>query len=126
MAWREEKKLDQWTVPYLPLDPMDSGRTCDGDVIQINSQSGKGGVAYILKHNLGFDVPDKMREEIVYAVKDVADKDKLGLTFSDIVKNVRMKKARSLLKSGNMTVEAIADSVGYQNVEHFNRLFKMK
>ena len=53
-------------------------------------------------------------------------KDKSGLTFSDIVKNVRMKKARALLKSGSMTVEAIADSVGYQNVEHFNRLFKKK
>jgi 2-isopropylmalate synthase len=43
-----------------------------------------------------------------------------------LVKAVRMKKARTLLKGGNMTVEAIAEKVGYQNVEHFNRLFKKK
>ncbi len=42
MAWREEKKLKTWTVPYLPIDPMDVGRTYDADVIRINSQSGKG------------------------------------------------------------------------------------
>ena len=53
-------------------------------------------------------------------------KEKSGNTFGDIVKNVRMKKARALLKSGSMTVEAIAENVGYQNVEHFNRLFKKK
>ena len=47
MAWREEKKLDKWTVPYLPIDPKDVGRTYDADVIRINSQSGKGGVAVI-------------------------------------------------------------------------------
>ena len=42
MAWREEKKLDKWTVPYLPIDPKDVGRTYEADVIRINSQSGKG------------------------------------------------------------------------------------
>ena len=53
-------------------------------------------------------------------------KDTSGKTFGDIVKNVRMKKARTLLKSGNQTVESIAEQVGYQNVEHFTRLFKKK
>ena len=53
-------------------------------------------------------------------------KEKSGNTFGDIVKNVRMKKARTLLKNTSMTVENIADSVGYQNVEHFNRLFKKR
>mgnify|MGYP000104687384 FL=1 len=53
-------------------------------------------------------------------------KDKSGKTFGELVKAVRMKKARTLLKGGNMTVEAIAENVGYQNVEHFNRLFKKK
>ena len=51
-------------------------------------------------------------------------KEKSGLTFGDILKQVRMKKARALLKSSSMTVENIALTVGYQNVEHFNRLFK--
>ena len=53
-------------------------------------------------------------------------KEKSGKTFGEIVKSVRMKKARTLLKNTSMTVENIADSVGYQNVEHFNRLFKKK
>ena len=51
-------------------------------------------------------------------------KEKSGMTFGDLVKKIRMKKAKALLKSSNMTVENIAMSVGYQNVEHFNRLFK--
>ncbi|WP_236639431.1 AraC family transcriptional regulator [Pelosinus sp. UFO1] len=53
-------------------------------------------------------------------------KEKSGGTFGEIVRNVRMKKACTLLNNGSMTVEKIADSVGYQNVEHFNRLFKKK
>ena len=44
MNWRKEKNLTEWTVPYLPIDPMDVGREYDGDVIRINSQSGKGGI----------------------------------------------------------------------------------
>lgn len=51
-------------------------------------------------------------------------KEKSGMTFGELVKQIRMKKARALLKSSNMTVENIALTVGYQNVEHFNRLFK--
>ena len=53
-------------------------------------------------------------------------KDKSGKTFGDFVQGIRMKKARTLLKNSNMTVENIAYTVGYQNVEHFNRLFKKK
>lgn len=75
MAWHEEKKLDKWTVPYLPIDPVDVGRTYDGDVIRINSQSGKGGVSYILKQNFSIALPEKMREEVGYAVKQVSDEE---------------------------------------------------
>ena len=304
MAWRDEKKCDKWTVPYLPNDPKDVGREYDSDVIRINSQSGKGGVNYILMHSHGINLPKAMREEVGYMVKDVSDKahkeltpdwvyqifsdhyintksifhidechfkqvdgitaevtinhageskvitsngngrldavsnaikqyfnisyelsfyeehsltkgssskavayvgiicngktfwgvgidpdiirasiealivavnkieelgsanactdarmieimnyvqanyiditlddlaenfflskpylskyikEKSGMTFGDLVKKIRMKKAKALLKSSNMTVENIAMSVGYQNVEHFNRLFK--
>lgn len=73
MAWRSEKKCDNWTVPYLPIDPVDVGRTYDADVIRINSQSGKGGVSYILKQNFSIQLPEKMREEVGYAVKHVSD-----------------------------------------------------
>ena len=304
MAWRDEKKCDKWTVPYLPIDPKDVGREYYSDVIRINSQSGKGGVNYILMHSHGINLPKAMREEVGYMVKDVSDKahkeltpdwvyqifsdhyintksifhidechfkqvdgitaevtinhageskvitsngngrldavsnaikqyfnisyelsfyeehsltkgssskavayvgiicngktfwgvgidpdiirasiealivavnkieelgsadactdarmieimnyvqanyiditlddlaekfflskpylskyikEKSGMTFGDLVKKIRMKKAKALLKSSNMTVENIAMSVGYQNVEHFNRLFK--
>ena len=51
-------------------------------------------------------------------------KEKSGMTFQDAVKKARMKKARTMLKETNQTVESIADDVGYENVEHFNRLFK--
>ena len=304
MAWREEHDCKTWTVPYLPIDPQDVGRRYDSDVIRINSQSGKGGVNYILKQSFGISLTEKMREEVGYMVKDVSDKahqeltpdvvyrifedhyisakpifsvdechfkqedgivaeatihqndnnhkitgvgngrldavsnaikhyfgisyelafyeehsltkgsssravayvgvicnkkkywgvgidadiikasiqalvvavnklpeiaesqsckderlleitnyiyanykdvtlddlsekfflskpylskyikEKSGLTFGDILKQVRMKKARAMLKSSSATVESIAESVGYQNVEHFNRIFK--
>lgn len=74
MNWREEKKCDKWTVPYLPIDPQDVGRKYDSDVIRINSQSGKGGVNYILKQSHGINLPQEMREEVGYLVKDVSDK----------------------------------------------------
>ncbi len=80
MAWREEKNLEQWTVPYLPIDPQDVGRKYDSDVIRINSQSGKGGVSYILNQAYGFNLPQKMREEVGYMVKDVSDKAHKELT----------------------------------------------
>ncbi len=75
MAWREEKKCEKWTVPYLPIDPVDVGRTYDSDVIRINSQSGKGGISYILKQNFSISLPEKMREEVGYAVKQVSDEE---------------------------------------------------
>ena len=73
MTFREKGDTDKWTVPYLPIDPVDVSRTYDADVIRINSQSGKGGVAYILKQNYSIDLPEKMREEVGYAVKQVSD-----------------------------------------------------
>lgn len=75
MNWRQEYGLDVWTVPYLPIDPVDVGRTYDSDVIRINSQSGKGGVSYILKQNYSIAIPDQMREEVGYAVKQVSDEE---------------------------------------------------
>ena len=75
MAFREKKKAEKWTVPYLPIDPVDVGRTYDSDVIRINSQSGKGGISYILKQNFSISLPEKMREEVGYAVKQVSDEE---------------------------------------------------
>lgn len=75
MAWHQGKNKEKWNVPYLPIDPMDVGRTYDADVIRINSQSGKGGISYILKQNFSISIPEKMREEVGYAVKQVSDEE---------------------------------------------------
>lgn len=80
MAWREEKNTPIWSVPYLPIDPKDVGRTYEADVIRINSQSGKGGVAYILKQNFGISMPDKMKEEVGYLIKQVSDEEQKELS----------------------------------------------
>ena len=74
MKFRKEQGDGMWTVPYLPLNPEDIGRKYDGDVIRINSQSGKGGIGYILQTKYGFDLPAKFREDLGYTVKDVSDK----------------------------------------------------
>ena len=60
-------------MPYLPIDPTDVGRNYDADVIRINSQSGKGGVGYILETRYGLNLPAKMREAMGYAAKAVSD-----------------------------------------------------
>ena len=73
MKWRESRNMYEWVVPYLPIDPHDVGREYETDVIRINSQSGKGGIGYILEQNYGYQLPDKMREALGYAVKGVSD-----------------------------------------------------
>ena len=75
-TWHEQKKdMGIWSVPYLPVDPKDLGREYDGDVIRINSQSGKGGVSYILKNNYGMMVPKEMQADISYTIKDISDRE---------------------------------------------------
>ncbi len=84
MKYHKENKLKTWSVPYLPIDPKDLNREYSADVIRINSQSGKGGICYILETNFGLDVPQKMRETVGYIVKDVSDKEHTELTPSDV------------------------------------------
>ena len=63
-----------WGVPYLPIDPLDVGRSYEA-VIRVNSQSGKGGVAYVMKHDYHLDVPRRMQIELSRVVQTVADAD---------------------------------------------------
>ena len=72
MKWREEKG-GVWNVPYLPIDPSDVGRVYEADVIRINSQSGKGGIGYILETQYNHVLPPKMREVFGYHVKSISD-----------------------------------------------------
>ncbi len=82
--WKEGKSGGRWDVPYLPIDPQDLGREYESDVIRINSQSGKGGIAFVLKQNFGMSLPDKMKEEVGYLMKGVSDRKHSELSPEDI------------------------------------------
>ena len=72
MKYREDHG-EFWTVPYLPIDPTDVGRVYEADVIRINSQSGKGGIGYIMETQFKLNLPPKMRESFGYHVKSISD-----------------------------------------------------
>ena len=85
MKWREEKNLRQWTVPYIPIDPQDINRTYDADVIRVNSQSGKGGIGYLLEQTYGYVLPPQMREHLSYLCKSISDHEHRELKVSDVL-----------------------------------------
>jgi 2-isopropylmalate synthase len=66
------KDYDQWGVPYLPIDPHHVGRTYEA-VIRVNSQSGKGGVAYVMKEEHGFDLPRRMQIEFSKTIQHITE-----------------------------------------------------
>jgi 2-isopropylmalate synthase len=74
---------DLWEVPYLPIDPKDLGRSYEA-VIRVNSQSGKGGVAYLLKEDHGLDLPRPLQIEFSRIVQEVADRSGKEMTSADI------------------------------------------
>ncbi len=85
MKFRAKNKLHEWTVPYIPIDPHDIGRTYDADVIRVNSQSGKGGIGYLLEQTAGYNLPPKMREHLSYMCKDVSDREHKELKVEDVI-----------------------------------------
>jgi 2-isopropylmalate synthase len=85
MAHQESREDAFWEVPYLPIDPRDVGRTYE-DIIRINSQSGKGGVAYILEKNFGYQLPKAMHPEIGKLVQALSDKEGRELNNEEILK----------------------------------------
>ena len=85
MTWRKEKELHQWNCPYIPIDPHDIGRTYDADVIRINSQSGKGGIGFLLQQNYGYNPPPRMREDLGYRVKEVSDHEHRELSVKEVL-----------------------------------------
>ena len=70
--YMKESNSDYWEIPYLPIDPADVGREYE-PVIRINSQSGKGGAAYIMEHNFGFDLPKAMHPDFGAVVQKETD-----------------------------------------------------
>lgn len=86
MKWREDKDLHRWTVPYIPIDPTDISRTYDADVIRVNSQSGKGGIGYLLEQAYGYILPPQMREHFSYHCKSISDHEHRELKSEDVLR----------------------------------------
>ena len=119
MHWIEEKDPNRWTVPYLPIDPTDVGRNYDADVIRINSQSGKGGVGYILETKYGLNLPPKMREAMGYTAKGVSDHlhkelhpdeifDLFKKTFENVVKPYSINEVHFQQTADGITTKVIS------------------
>ena len=77
-----------WEVPYLPIDPKDVGRSYEA-IIRVNSQSGKGGVAYILHAEHGIDMPREMQVEFSQVIQQIADTTGKEITAEEIWQNFR-------------------------------------
>jgi 2-isopropylmalate synthase len=82
-SWEKQKPGAPWDVLYIPLDPADIGRSYKA-IIRINSQSGKGGVAYVLENEFGYTLPKLMHKEIGRIVNDLADTTGRELTAAEI------------------------------------------
>jgi 2-isopropylmalate synthase len=82
-SWEKQTPGAPWDVLYIPIDPADIGRSYKA-IIRINSQSGKGGVAYVLEHEFGFQLPKLMHKEIGRIINDLADVTGRELTATEI------------------------------------------
>ena len=133
MKYREDHASKIWNVPYLPIDPTDVGRVYEADVIRINSQSGKGGAAYIMEHNFGFDLPKTMHPEFGAIVQ--AETDRVGKEISPERINelfhqeyIEAKEPYKLLKHA---FQESVDAEGHSHVtfwgtlQHTDTIFKV-
>lgn len=85
MKYRQKNQLHEWSVPYIPIDPKDIGRTYDADIIRVNSQSGKGGIGYLLEQTFGYNLPPKMREHFSYLCKNISDREHKELKPDEVL-----------------------------------------
>lgn len=107
MKYREENKLHRWTVPYIPIDPHDINRTYDADVIRVNSQSGKGGIGYLLEHTYGYSLPAGMREHLSYLCKGISDRGHKELKANEVLE---IFKSHYFLGDSDLTVSDMSFS----------------
>ncbi len=84
LKYREDHEQKYWNVPYIPIDPKDINRTYDADVIRVNSQSGKGGIGYLLEQTYGYSLPKGMREHLSYLCKSISDREHRELKASEV------------------------------------------
>src|SRR3546814_9029314 len=86
-----------WEVPYLPIDPQDVGRSYEA-VVRINSQSGKGGIAYILHSEYGLDLPRKLQVSFSQKVQEQADSSGKEITPQQIRSEEHTSELQSLMR----------------------------
>ena len=125
--YMRESKTPYWEIPYLPIDPADVGREYE-PIIRINSQSGKGGAAFIMDHNYGYHMPKAMHPEFGAVVQAECDKTGRELTANEIYElfhreflNISEPYALSRAK---FYEEAIAGSAA--NVTHFSGVLSVR
>lgn len=101
-----------WAVPYLPIDPHDIGRTYES-IIRINSQSGKGGVAYVMEHDFGCRLPKTMHPEFARVVQVIAEKqggEVMPAEINTAFENEYLKRKSPLELAGISAIEEKPDS----------------
>lgn len=125
--YMRESKTPYWEIPYLPIDPADVGREYE-PIIRINSQSGKGGAAFIMDHNYGYHMPKAMHPEFGAVVQAECDKTGRELTANEVYElfhreflNISEPYALSRAK---FYEEAIAGSAA--NVTHFSGVLSVR
>jgi 2-isopropylmalate synthase len=91
-----------WSVPYLPIDPADVGRSYEA-MIRVNSQSGKGGIAYLLRTHHGVDLPARMRPDFSRAVQEATDDSGREMTAKELY---ALFRATYLVEDGEVALEA--------------------
>ncbi len=101
-----------WKMPYILLDPADIGRNYDG-LIRINSQSGKGGIAFVLEHSFGIKVPDEILPELGTAVQQVSDRRGTELSADDVLQIFR---ATFVAVDGPFQLAAVTGNPAADNV----------
>ena len=125
--YMRESKTPYWEIPYLPIDPADVGREYE-PIIRINSQSGKGGAAFIMDHNYGYHMPKAMHPEFGAVVQAECDRTGRELTANEVYElfhreflNISEPYALSRAK---FYEEAVAGSVA--NVTHFSGVLSVR
>lgn len=122
----EKKKI--WDIPYLPIDPADIGCSYEA-VIRVNSQSGKGGIAYLVKQHLGLDMPRRMQITFYSVIQAIADREAREVTIEDITSSFRKTfhhgggsyQGRLVLKSFRLISESSVDPETDEGAEERRR-----
>lgn len=125
--YMRESKTPYWEIPYLPIDPADVGREYE-PIIRINSQSGKGGAAFIMDHNYGYHMPKAMHPEFGAVVQAECDRTGRELTANEVYELFRREflniSEPYALSRAKFYEEAIAGSAA--NVTHFSGVLSVR